>query len=186
MSNSHLSQNAHYKHILFKKILQLFFKCPCMFITICGFKINSYTSSLSQVGTLCGFFLYVCMFVEVPFMAQGASHGSTFLGEDLLNWAVDTYSFRICFFKLPVTFPATELFHTGRPNAYRDGQLLLQQNKRLLSDEELVKLHFSMKAMFSQEAAVVLFFFPIDPTTKDPQQGFFSESIIILYNNSSG
>lgn len=38
-----------------------------------------------------------------------------------------------------------------------------------------------MKAMFSGEAAV----FPIDPSTKAPQQGFFSESVIILYNNSS-
>lgn len=111
-------------------------------------------------------------------MTQGASHGSTFLGEDLLNLAVDTYSFRLCFFKLPVTFPATELFHTGRPNAYRDGQLLLQQNKRLLSDEELVKLHFSMKAMFSEEAAVVLFFSYRPHHKGSPARIFFR-----IYNN---
>lgn len=125
--------------------------------------------------------LYVHKFVELPFTGHAANQGSTLVGKDLLSWAVDIYSFPLCLLNLPVTFPATQLFHTGWPTGYRGRQPLLQQNRRLLSIEELVKLHFSMKAMFSDEAAV----FPIDPSTKAPQQGCFSESIIISYNNSS-
>lgn len=67
-------------------------------------------------------------------------------------------AFPFASFKLPVTFPAIQSFHTGRTNGYRSGQLLLQQNRQLLSVEELVKLHFSVKARFSEEAAVVLCF----------------------------
>lgn len=79
---------------------------------------------------------------------------------EMFCWVGSSIStvFPLCLFKLPVTFPATRLFHTGWPNGYRGGQPLLQQNRRLLSVEELVKLHFSMKVMFSEEAAVVLFF----------------------------
>lgn len=70
-------------------------------------------------------------------------------------------AFPFCLFKLPVIFPASRLFLTGWPNRYRGGRPLSQQNRRLLSVEELVKLHFSVKARFSEEAAVVLFFFSL-------------------------
>lgn len=124
---------------------------------------------------------HVHKFAEQPFRGHAASQGSMSVGEHWLSWTVDTYSSPLCLFKLPVTFTATQLFHTGRPTGYRGRQPLSWQNRRLLSVEEVVKLHFSMKAMFSGEAAV----FPIDPSTKAPQQGFFSQSVIILYNNSS-
>lgn len=102
--------------------------------------------------------LYVRVSAKLPFSGHSANQWSMLVGNDQLSRTVDADSFPLCLFKLPVTFPATQLFHTGRPNGYRGGQPLLLQNRRLLSVEELVKLHFSMKAMFSEEAAVVLFF----------------------------
>lgn len=89
-------------------------------------------------------------------------------------------------FKLPVTFPATRLFHTGRPNGYRSGRALLPQNRRLSLVEELVKLHFSVKATFSLEASVVLCFSYRPQAQKNPGKDFFQKSIKILYNNSTG
>lgn len=87
-----------------------------------------------------------------------------------------SYSFTS--FKLPVTFPVTELFHTGRPHGYRSGQPLSRLNRWFLPVEEVVKLHFSVKARSSQEAAVVLCF-PIDLQHKRaPARIFFK-----IYNN---
>lgn len=70
----------------------------------------------------------------------------------VLNNVLPT-AFPFASFKLPVTF-----LPSGRTNGYRSGQLLSEQNRQLLSVEELVKLHFSVKARFSEEAAVVLCF----------------------------
>lgn len=90
----------------------------------------------------------VCMFVVQPFSGHGDEQRSTFGAKQCV-----AYSFPFCL--LPVTFPAIQSFHTGRTNRYRSGQ----QNRQLLSVEGLVKLHFSVKARFSEEAAVVLSFF---------------------------
>lgn len=96
-------------------------------------------------------------------------------------WSVSTYnsySSPLCLFKLPVTFSATQLFHTGQPTGYRDWLPLSWQNRQL-SVEKLVKLHFSMKAMFSGEAAVFSYRHrPQKPLSK--VFFFFSECVIIF------
>lgn len=116
-------------------------------------------------------------FSKQPFRGHAASHRSISVVSQYLQYP----QLSSCLFKLPVTFPATQLFHTGWPTGYRDRQLLSWHNRQLLSVEKHVKLHFSMKAMFSGEAAV----FSYRPSPqKLLSKDFFLDSVIILYNNS--
>lgn len=129
--------------------------------------LNLYTYSILYKVILCASlhpYIYWAALQRAPCQPEVHSGGER-LGQSA---TYNTYSSPLCLFKLPVTFPATQLFHTGRPTGYRGRRPLSWQNRQLLSVEKLVKLHFSMKAMFSGEAAVFSYRpHPQKPLSKD-------------------
>jgi len=107
------------------------------------------------------------------------------------DWSsVTAYSCFFTSFPLWITchLSCTQLFHTGQPNGCRGSLPLLQQRRWLLPVEELVKLHFSVKASFFFTKLLLCCVFPVDLKHKGARTYLFifPESIIILYNNSSG
>lgn len=116
------------------------------------------------------FVFYLCQYI-----CEGANQVSTLVANDLLSWAVDLYSFASLNYLSPFLTP-----NCSTPV----GQMGLEAGSHCRNKIGSVVCWGACEIAFQYEGHIFrrsccCTVFPIDHTTKDPQQGFFFR----IYNN---